>query len=758
MSQQSSEMDEILADAVTIAKQYQHEYLLLEHLLVALIQYKPFGELLVKNNVDVQGLMQDLTQYLDTLPKYHSHTNYQPKRTTALERVFNRAFTQVLFAGRPTILPIDLFLSIASEPKSHAAYYIQKYNIDKLELVETFNKHYSSSSQNMSANKADKILQEYCTNLNQLAQEEKVDPVIEREAELLEIMQVLARKQKSNVLLVGDPGVGKTAIVEGFALEIVRGNVPNYLKQFEVYNLDIGSLLAGSKYRGEFEEKLKEILVAMNAKGNCILFIDEAHQMRGAGAGTGSSVDLANMLKPTLAKGRIKVIASTTWEEYVNSFEKDRALMRRFYRLSVDEPDKETTRKILQSLKPIYEKFHKGFVTDEAIDAAVDYSIKYITDKKLPDKAIDLIDMACAKEKIKDVEFTITKAQILELVSKQAKIPMDQLTSKPDAVTVALDDAIKSKLYGQDGAVDSVLEKVYIAKAGLKEIGKPIANFLFVGPTGTGKTELSKLLAHNLGMKLLKFDMSEYQEKHSVAKFIGSPPGYVGYDDGNLKGGLLVGEIEKNPYSVLLFDEIEKAHPDVYNILLQLMDEGTVTSSNGKKADARNCIVILTSNLGAMEMETNNIGFGELKKGTDTQDKEIQKFFKPEFRNRLDGVIRFNALSDLDVRKVVNKFIGELNELLAQKAMRIRCTEACIDALAEKGFDSKMGARPLARVITDRIKTPLSKKILFEKLEPNSIIVADYSKENDEFTFEVSALEGGISNERVKITPKVKEV
>lgn len=758
MSQGNSEMDDILSDAINISKKYQHEYLLLEHLLLALVQYPPFGELLEKSNVDVVGLINDLDQYLVGVPKYSAFDpRLQPKRTHALERVFNRGFTQVLFTGRAKMLPIDLFLSISAEEKSHAAYFIQKYNINKVELVNTFNKDYKESK-TMTPNKAEQVLEEHCTNLNKLAKEEKIDPVIEREKELLEIMQVLARKHKSNVLLVGDPGVGKTAIVEGLALEITKGNVPNYLKGFEVYNLDVGSLLAGSKYRGEFEEKLKDILSALGAKGNCILFIDEAHQMRGAGAGSGSSVDLANMLKPALAKGRIKVIASTTWEEYVNSFEKDRALMRRFYRLTVDEPDKETTRKILQSLKGIYEKFHKGTITDEAIDAAVEYSIRYIQDKKLPDKAIDLIDMACAKEKIKDEEFTITKANILELVSRQTKVPLDQLTAKADTVTISLEDAIKSKLYGQDNAVDSVLEKVYISKAGLKDIGKPVASFLFVGPTGTGKTELAKLLALNLGMKLTRYDMSEYQEKHSVAKFIGAPPGYVGYEDGNLGGGLLISDIEKNPYSILLFDEIEKAHPDVYNVLLQLMDEGRAASSNGKKADARNCIVILTSNLGAVEMENNNIGFGELKRGKDTQDKEIKKFFKPEFRNRLDGIVTFKSLDKLSIRKVVNKFIAELNDLLAQKGMRIRCTEACIDALAEQGYDEKMGARPLGRVISDKIKTPLSKKILFEKLESNSIITVDFSKDKDEFTFEVSELETGISNERVKINPKIKKV
>jgi len=735
MIKPNPETQAIIDTSFDFARQYQHEYFTVEHLLLGILSNKNFRMMLKEFGTDIDGLDADVKLYLESQTKYSKFTKeFMPKKTNTIDRVFNRAFTQVLFNGRSQVLPMDLFISIMAEEKAHALYFIQKYGIEKAELLRFFQETNVHGKEEMSTSKADLVLEEYCTNVSKLAKEGKIDPVIGREYELNEITQILVRKNKSNVLLVGDPGVGKTAIVEGLALEIVNGKVSDYIKDFEVYNLDVGTLLAGSKYRGEFEEKLKDVIQALTAKGKCILFVDEAHQMRGAGSGSGSSVDLANMLKPALAKGKIKVIASTNWEEYVGSFEKDRALMRRFYRLTIDEPDKETTRKILMNLKPIYEKFHGGKIEKPAIDAAIEYSMRYIPDRKLPDKAIDMIDMACAKQKIKATPFVVKKADILEIVSKQAKIPMEQLTAKPEVITVTIEDDIRTKLYGQDKAIDSVLDKIYIAKAGLKTLGKPIANFLFLGPTGVGKTELTKLLAANLGMKLLKFDMSEYQEKHSIAKLIGAPPGYVGYDDGNLGGGLLISEVEKNPYSVILFDEIEKAHSDVYNVLLQVMDEGTVTSSNGKKADCRNCLIVMTSNLGAEASERNAIGFGELEK-TDVYESELKTFFKPEFRNRLDAIIKFDQLDELSIKKVVNKFINELNELLLQRNLKVRCTETAIQTLADKGYDKKMGARPLNRTIDKLIKTPLSKKILFEKIPAKSIILVDFK--DDEFTFEI---------------------
>lgn len=749
------EIEEIISNAQTIAKNYNHKYVTLEHLLTALTEFPSFNRLLDDFGIGTEDLLRDLYDYIGKQEHLVSlnATETQPQRTHSLERVFNRAFTQVLFSAREQMEPIDLFLSISQENNSHAAYFMIKHGINRKQLVEFFATKHGDILGKASSNKkdpakgkkdyAEQVLDEYCTNLNIEVNNGSIDPVIGREVELEEIAQVLARRHKSNVLMIGDPGVGKTAIAEGLAHKIVHGEVPEYLKPYTVFNLDIGSLLAGSKYRGEFEEKLKDVLAALVERGNCILFIDEAHQMQGAGAGSGSSVDFANMIKPALAKGNIKVIASTTYEEYTKSFEKDRALMRRFYKLSIDEPSPTVAKEILHGLRSHFEKFHNGTITDTAIDAAVDLSVRYQTDKRLPDKAIDLIDMSCARMKLTNPEFIVTKDDIVETISKATKIPMENLNSKDSTKNIInLDVSIKERLYGQDTAVDSVLEKIYVAKAGLKAINKPVGNFLFLGPTGTGKTELAKLLSENLSMKLLRFDMSEYQEKHSMAKLIGAPPGYVGYDDSNLGGGLLISEIERNPHSIILLDEIEKAHPDISNLLLQMMDEGTITGSNGKKADCRHAILILTSNLGSADGEKNNIGFGQDLIKTGEDDAAVKKFFKPELRNRLDAIIKFDRLDMFSMKKIVVKFMNELNDLLGDKHIKIRATENLIDHLATVGFDPLMGARPLARKINELIKVPLSKRILFENVENGSVITADYV--NDVVTFDIVApLEAG---------------
>lgn len=742
------EIEEIIQDACTIAKEYNHEYVTLEHLLAALVEHHSFNVVLHAFGADVDGLLNDVFEYLSKQDHLVNITNpdLTPQRTHSLERVFNRAFTQVLFSAREQMVPIDLYLSITQEANSHAAYFLLKWGINRNQLVEfyTGERVGSSSSHKASTvdhekpgsasrkeerrkNQVDAILETYCTNLNAQVEEGKIDPVIGREVEIEEIAQVLARRSKSNVLMIGDPGVGKTAIAEGIAYKIVNKDVPEYLKDYTVYNLEIGSLLAGSKYRGEFEEKLKEVLAALNEKGNTILFIDEAHQMQGAGSGSQSSVDFANMIKPALAKGGIKVIASTTYEEYTQSFEKDRALMRRFYKLSVDEPSPTVAKEILSGLKQHFEKFHGGTITEDAIEAAVDLSVRYQTDRRLPDKAIDLIDMSCARLKIKDAKFIVTKDEIVKTISKATKIPMETLSSEETVKNLGtLDVTIKERLYGQDTAVDAVLEKIYVAKAGLKAVNKPVGSFLFLGPTGTGKTELCKLLSENLSMKLIRFDMSEYQEKHAMAKLIGAPPGYVGYEDGNLGGGLLISEVERNPHSIILLDEIEKAHPDISNLLLQVMDEGTITGSNGKKADCRHAIIVLTSNLGAADNERNNIGFGRDLAKSGEDDDAVKKFFRPEFRNRLDAVVKFNKLDKLSIKKIVTKFVNELNDLLGEKRIKVRATEALVDHLAEVGFDPSMGARPLARKINELIKVPLSKKILFENIAEGSVINADW--------------------------------
>ena len=733
MLQTNPEIEEIILAASEFAATKGHCYVTLEHLLLAMIKQEGFSSVLHSEGYDMTSLEQDVIDYLNNETALIGKEVDVPKKTHSLERVFNRAFTQVLFSGRQNMQIIDLYLSILTEEKSYARYFLIKYGLERNKILLVWNNHYTQNNNKRKAkSQLDALLEEFCTNLNDLAENNEIDPVIGREAEIEEITNVLAKRNKSNVLLVGDPGVGKTAIAEGLALNIVQDNVPKYLSGYTVYNLDIGSLLAGSKYRGEFEEKLKEILKALQKKGKCILFIDEAHQMRGAGSNSNSSVDFGNMIKPALTKGKIKVIASTTWEEFTQSFEKDRALMRRFYRLSVEEPSPALAKEILYGLKEKFEDFHNGTITKEAIDASVDLSVKYQTDKKLPDKAIDLIDTAAARLKVKGMDFVLTKTHIVDLISKIVKVPIENLNDKQSNI-INLDKKIKEKLYGQDQAVDSVLDKIYVSRAGLKSLNKPVGSFLFLGPTGTGKTELCKLLAEYLGMKLIRYDMSEYQERHAVAKLIGAPPGYVGYDDGNLGGGLLISEIEKNPNCFILFDEIEKAHPDVSNVLLTMMDEGVVTSSNGKRADCRNSIIVLTSNLGAADNERNTIGFSNSLQKTGEEDTAVKEYFKPEFRNRLDGVIKFNKLDKIVIKKIVDKLIYELNDLLQDKKINIKLTEKALDQIIEQGYDSKMGARPLARKINELIKVPLSKKILFENIK-NCHISIDFDKE---FLFDI---------------------
>ena len=614
--------------------------------------------------------------------------------------------------GRQTIHITDLYLSISKETHSHSAYFLNKYGVEPEKVVETYNKGKNKKS----GSYATKTLEEYCTNLNEQAASGKIDPVIGRESELADVTQILARKNKCNVLLVGDAGVGKTAIAEGLALNIVNDNVPKFLKGHEVYSLNIGSLLAGTKYRGDFEERLQEIMAAATELGNVILFIDEAHQMRGAGSGSNSAVDLSNMIKPALARGDFKVIASTTWEEYSQHFEKDRALMRRFNRVSVGEPSVETSKTILLGLKNIYETFHNVKITDEAIVEAVELSHRYQADKRLPDKAIDLIDSASALRRTQSRgSRTINVTHIRRELSRITGIPESQLGEEnTKKIMPNIGAEIKEKVYNQDTAVDKVLDRVWVSQAGLKADNKPVGSFLFLGPTGTGKTELAKQLGEKLSMKLLRFDMSEYQEKHSISRLIGAPPGYVGYEDGNLGGGLLISEVAKNPHCIILFDEVEKAHPDVTQVLLQVMDEGFITGTNGKRADCRQSILIMTSNLGAADSERNVIGFGG---GTnvDAVDTAVKEFFRPEFRNRVDAIVTFNKLDTATIRKVAEKFIRELNEQLASKNTSVSLTDSAWNWLCKTGYTPSLGARPMQRTIHEHIKVPLSKKILFDK-------------------------------------------
>ena len=720
--QNNPEIEQIVDAAVKMARDRQHEYVMTEHVLLSLIRHDPFNRVLTKFGIDVARLDQELESYLSSIVTLVSSTDVQPKKTNALERVFNRALTQVLFTGRRTISTIDLYLAMMSETNSHAHYFLLKYGVQKKEFAEFYQANYKQSDVKLTNQQATEILAEHCVNLTELAQQDRLEPMIGRSAELDEMITVLARKFKANVLMVGDPGVGKTAIVEGLAQEISAGRVPEFLKGHEVWGLEVGSLLAGSKYRGEFEEKFKAVITALETKKNCILFVDEAHTMKGAGASSQSSLDMANMLKPSITKGSLKVIASTTWEEYYESFEKDRALMRRFHRVGIDEPDDVTTEQILIGLSPRLESFHNVLIDTDAITAAVHLSGRYIHDRKNPDKSIDLLDGACAKERVKDLgNVTVTKAMIMEQLSRVTDVPMDRLENERSAKIVELESNIKQRLYGQDAAVDRVLERVYINFSGIGNAKRPIASFLFLGPTGTGKTELAKLLSEHLDMKLLKYDMSEFQERHTVSGLIGAPPGYVGFEDGNLGGGKLISDISKHPFSILLFDEIEKAHPDVINIMLQMLDEARITSSNGKTVDLKNCIIIMTSNLGARDNESNNIGFGQSLEKTGSEDKAMKEFFKPELRNCIDCVCKFDKLDTLAIKKVVVKFVDELKDSLMNKNIRLNLTEAVVNLLADKGYDSKMGARPLGRKIDELIRVPLSKRILFDRLENCSI-------------------------------------
>jgi ATP-dependent Clp protease ATP-binding subunit ClpA len=739
MLEPNKDLEQIFENAVQVASVNEHEYITLEHFLYSMLNNDSFVEILNSFGTDVKVLKEDVENYItNDLTEIVNPDVAKPKKTSTVDRMLNRAFTHVLFSGRQIIEPVDCFISLFAEKKSHASYFIKKANIDKDQFVSFVKKEVAREEEEPGPNtgknpQLERMIVQFCTNLTAKARAKKIDPVIGREKELEEIQLILARRTKSNAIMIGDPGVGKTAIAEGLARKIIEGSVPEFIKEHSVYSLDISALLAGSKYRGDFEERLKMVIGAIEKKGKCILFIDEAHMMNGAGAGgSGGSNDMANMLKSTLGKGGIKVIASTTWEEYRKHFEKDRALMRRFQRVTVDEPDETTAIKIIKGLKKYYEKHHKVKITNQAVIDSVKYSIKYMSDKKLPDKAIDLIDRACARFKVKDEEGGIVDHdEIVFEIAKIANLPLEQVSNKESVNVEHLEKNMRAKVYGQEKAIDSLLDKIYIAQAGLKSFNKPVGSFLFVGPTGVGKTEAAKQLATNLNVKLVRFDMSEFQEKHSVAKFIGAPPGYVGFDD---NAGQLITCLQETPNCVLLLDEVEKAHPDVLTVLLQIMDNGFITGSNGKKADARQAILIMTSNLGAADAEKNGVGFGSLERDSDPKDA-VNKFFAPEFRNRLDGVIRFGKLDQATMVKVVKKFIDELNALVKDKNIHVKPNAEAVEFLIKKGFDSKMGARPLQRTIDEMIKKPLSREILFGKLINGGVV--EVGVDNDKLTINV---------------------
>jgi ATP-dependent Clp protease ATP-binding subunit ClpA len=744
MIEPSKSLQEIFEKSVEMAKTLSHEYITIEHIIYGIMEDEDSYKLLESFGADAKFVKTNIEHYLrNNLNDIKTtNVNAKPKKTNSVERVLNRCFTQVLFSGRQRMEIADIIISVLSEKNSFGYYFLTKAGVTKEKFVKYFQENVPITedadveTRIVNSNQIDRILNQFCTNLSLKAKQRKLDPVIGRDDEIEKIQLVLARRNKANVLMVGDPGVGKTAIAEGIARKIHEGKVPKFIKDHQVYTLDISALLAGSKYRGDFEERVKAVLSALEKKGNIILFIDEAHMMNGAGAANGSSNDMANMLKPILTKGVLKLIASTTWEEYRKHFESDRALMRRFQRVTVEEPTPDVAVKILKGLKKYYEQHHNVKISDAAIEQAVKLSVKYMSDKKLPDKAIDIIDCACARYKLKDDESMEGVTQIVDIeqvtyeLSKMINMPLETVAQKESKNLSDLDAQMKGAVYGQDNAVETLLDKIFVAQAGMKAPNKPIGSFLFSGPTGTGKTETAKQLADKMSMQLIRFDMGEYQEKHSVARLIGAPPGYVGYED---NAGQLITKLQEHPNSILLLDEVEKAHPDVMNILLAFMDNGFITGSNGKQADGRNTILIMTSNLGASDNERNTIGFNDLERDGE-DEKAIKKFFAPEFRNRLDAIIKFSKLGEKVVEQIVKKFVGDLNSQLKDKGIEIVLTAKATKWLASKGYDSKMGARPLARLIDHEVKSPLSRRVLFGDLVNGGRVTVDIVDDKLNFT------------------------
>ncbi len=721
-------IETILTKALDSASNKSHEYMTIEHITIELLKSKPIAKLMKEMGVDTEPVIESLEAFIDSEWSQLTGQNGpkgMPKRTVSVERIIQRGLANAVFTGRDTILPIDLLISILKEKESQAKYYLNIHGIDEELIISNLEaRDYSKKSA--------ELLKEFTRNLNEEASAKNIDPLIGRHSEVSDLVHVLARRKKNNCVIVGEPGTGKTAIAEGLAKRIVEGDVPKPLLNKVIYSLNVSDLLAGTRYRGDFEERVKQLLKGLEKSPEAILFIDEIHMIMGAGSTGNGSVDVANILKPVLGAGKLLTIGATTPDEFANSFEKDKALMRRFARLDIEPTNVEDTKEIVKGLKTYYSDFHKVGYSDEVLDKVVDLSERYIKNKYFPDKAIDVMDASGAAVKLREDKIVEIK-DIIQTVSKISKVGVDVIDVERTDSYKSLDYRIKQTVFGQDDAIDKIVEAILVSKAGLREGNKPIGSFLFVGPTGTGKTETARALSKELEAKLVKFDMSEYQERHSVSKLIGAPPGYVGHAEGKMGQGQLLSEVEDNPNCVLLLDEVEKAAPEVLQVLLQVMDDGNLTGSTGKKVDFTNVVLLMTSNLGAASSETLKIGFGDQAK-TKEIEKAVEKFFTPEFRNRLDGVVKFNKLDPELMLMIVDRLVKETNELLLgnETGIKLLVTDFAKQKLSEKGYEPSMGARPLKRVFEEQIKKPLSKKILFEDLK-NITITIDYNEDKDEF-------------------------
>ncbi len=752
----SPSLEKALHQALTFANERHHEYATLEHLLLALVDDSDAAAVMGACNVDLDALRKTLIEYIDNeLSNLVTGYDEDSKPTSGFQRVIQRAVIHVQSSGREEVTGANVLVAIFAERESHAAYFLQEQEMTRYDAVnyishgigkrpgssesrtprgaedESESKPSASrgGEDDAAGKKQQDALKAYCVNLNEKAKTGKIDPLIGRHAEVSRTIQVLCRRSKNNPLYVGDPGVGKTAIAEGLAKRIVEGKVPEALADATIFSLDMGTLLAGTRYRGDFEERLKQVVKELEEYPGAVLFIDEIHTVIGAGATSGGAMDASNLLKPALSSGAIRCIGSTTYKEYRQFFEKDRALVRRFQKIDVNEPSIDDAIEIMKGLKPYFEEYHHLRYSNDAIKSAVELSARYISDRKLPDKAIDVIDETGAAQMLLPPSRRrklITEKEIEATIATMARIPPKTVSKDDEAVLANLEQELRSVVYGQDTAIEALSTAIKLARAGLREPNKPIGSYVFSGPTGVGKTEVAKQLASSLGVEMLRFDMSEYMERHTVSRLLGAPPGYVGFD----QGGLLTDGVDQHPHCVVLLDEIEKAHPDIYNILLQVMDHGTLTDHNGKKIDFRNVILIMTTNAGASEMAKAAFGFGSSKRSGEDEEA-LNRLFTPEFRNRLDAIIPFASLPTAVIHKVVQKFIMQLEAQLSERNVTFDLHEDAIAWLAEKGYDEKMGARPLARVIQDVIKKPLANEILFGKLKKGGVVNVSVGPKED---------------------------